>query len=281
MRIYVSIDAEGLPGIVSVSQVVESGKHFDELRKIMTRIARQCAETLKELGVEEVWIADSHGSMLNIDYLEMPRGTVLIRGFPRPVCMVVGIDRGFAGAVFIGYHSAAGVARSVMDHTMSGRAFHEIRVCGRRASEFYINALVAGQFNVPVILVAGDDKLRQDVEEVAPWITYVQMKESLTRFSAITRPLDEVLEELREGVQLAIEKLRRGECKPLKPPRQPLDLEIVFRRSEYADLAQSIPGVERVDAYTIRAKPSTPVELANIVEVASMIAIAAEALQRA
>ncbi len=278
VRIYVSIDAEGLPGIVSVSQVVNGGRMFGEMRKVMTRVAKLCVEVLKSLGVEEVWVADSHGSMLNIDYLEMPRGTVLIRGSPRPVSMVVGIDRGFAGAMFVGYHSAAGVAKSIMDHTVSGRAFHEIRVCGRRASEFYINALIAGQFGVPVILVAGDDKLEQDVAEVTPWATYVRFKESITRFSAATKSIDEALEELKEGIQQAIEKLKRGECKPLKPPKQPIDLEIVFRRSEYADILETLPNMERIDAYTVRTKVSTPTELANMIEIAALIAIAVDTL---
>jgi len=278
MRIYVSIDAEGLPGIVSVSQIVEGGKHFTELRKIMTRVASVCVDTLKSSGVDTVWIADSHGSMLNIDYAELPRGTIVVRGSLRPVAMVVGIDRGFDGAMFVGYHSAAGVARSVMDHTISGRAFHEIRICGRRASEFYINALVAGQHGVPVILVAGDDKLREDVEEVAPWATYVEMKESLSRFAAIARSLEDVLEDLREGIVRALDKLRRGECRALKPPRSPLDLEIVFRRSEYADVVEMLPGFERLDAYTVKTSVPTPEEIAKLVEIAALLALATDTL---
>lgn len=278
MRVYVSIDAEGLPGIVSISQIAEGGRHFNELRKIMTRIAVACIDALRKEGVESVWISDSHGSMLNIDYAEIPRGVVLIRGSLRPVAMITGIDQGFDGAIFVGYHSAAGVAKSVMDHTVSGRAFHEIRVCGRRASEFYVNALVAGQYGVPVILVAGDDKLREDVAEATPWAVYIEMKRSITRFAAVSPALDDVIDSLRDGIAKAVENLRRGACRPLKPPKTPLDLEIVFRRSEYADAVEMVPGFERVDAYTVRTRAASPTELAKLIEVAALIALAVDSL---
>ncbi len=278
MRIYVSIDAEGLPGVCGVQQVVPGGRLFEEFRAIATRVVKAVVEELKALGVEEVWVADSHGDMLNVDYLQMPRGTVLVRGYPRPICMVTGIDRGFAAAMFIGYHSAAGTPRSVLDHTFSGRAFHEIRVCGRKASEFYVNALVAGHFNVPIALVAGDDKLEREVEEVAPWVTYVQVKESVSRYATITKPLDEVVEELREGIQQAVNSVKQGKCKPLKPPRQPIDLEIVVRKTEYADAIEQIPGMQRIDAYTLRYLAKNPIELANVIEIATYVAIAIDTL---
>ncbi len=278
-RIYVSIDAEGLPGVFHISQLTPRGHLFNELREIMTKVIGVVADELARLSYEEVWVADSHGFMGNASYLELPENVVLIRGSPRPISMVSCIDRGFDAAMFIGYHSAAGTPRSVADHTYSGTAFFEIRVNGARASEFYINALVAGYYDVPVILVAGDDKLRADVEEKTPWATYVVLKESLSRSAIVVRSLPRVLEDLRMGIREAVEKLRSGRAKPLKI-ESPIIAEFVMRRSEYADAAENIPSIERIDAYTLRYRARNPVELYRVMNTLALIAIAIESLTK-
>ncbi len=250
MRFYISIDAEGLPGIFHPSQLLMNRPLFKELRSIMTKVALTAAEELNASGAEEVWIADGHAFMGNIDYERVPDYVRLIRGSLRPLSQVCCIDRGFDGVLFLGYHSGAGVRESVLDHTYSGRAFFEVRIGGERASEYLINALVAGEHGVPVILVMGDDKLRLDVEKHTPWAVYVEVKESLSRYAGVMKPLGAVLKELRNGVREAVRRVRDGEVRPLSIGV--IEAEFVFRRSEYADAASLLPFVDRVGAYTVR-----------------------------
>jgi len=278
-RIYVSIDAEGLPGIFSVAQLTPKAPLFSELRKIMLRVVSVTAEELQKMGYE-VWVADSHGFMGNIDYTELPDNITLIRGSERAVSMVTGIDRGFDAAIFLGYHSAAGTMRSVADHTYSGLAFFEVRINGERASEFYFNALVAGHFNVPVVLVSGDDKLREEVLRRAPWVEYVVSKESLSRSAAIMKPLNIYIDELRAGIRRAVENLKSGKARPLKIG-SPIIGEFVFRRPEYADNAENIPGIERIDAYTVRYTAKDIIELYRVKSALSLIAYAVDAMWNA
>ncbi len=278
MRIYVSIDAEGLPGVFHPSQLTPRGYLFNEMKKVVTQVAKTVAKALHERGVEEVWIADSHGFMGNIDYLEMPSYVKLLRGALRPVSMVYGIDRGFDAAIFLGYHSGAGVPRSVADHTFSGRSIHEVRINGVPVSEFVLNALVAGAHGVPVVLVMGDDKLREEVSRWCPWCIYVVSKESISRFAAIMKPLDVVLKELENGVEQALKKLRRGEAKPLRIDGE-LVLEIVVRRTELADVAELIPGIERVGGYVLRYRTKSVEDLYRIVELVALLGVAVEELK--
>ncbi len=279
MRIYVSVDAEGLPGVFHPSHLVPEGRLFPELKEIAVRVLRTVVEELRRHGCSEVWVADSHGFMGNIPYLEVPDGVYLVRGSLRPVSMVYGIERGFDAAVFLGYHSAAATPRSIAEHTYSGLAFSEIRVNGVRASEFYINALVAGHYGVPVVLVAGDDKLRGDVLEKAPWAVYVTIKESASRFSAVMKPMNVVAEELRAGVAEAVGRLREGAARPLRL-EGPATVEFRMRRSEYADAAEDVPGVERVDAYTLRYAARDVVEVYKVMSVLAMLASAVDAAFR-
>lgn len=278
-RIYISVDAEGLPGIFHPSQLTLDGKMFNELKDVMARVVRVVAEELKKHGYSEVWVADSHGFMGNLPYLEAPDGVYLIRGSLRPASMVYGIERGFEAAMFIGYHSAAATPRSLADHTYSGLAFYEVRVNGVRASEFYINALVAGHYGVPVVLVAGDDKLRDDVREKAPWAIYVTIKESVSRFSAIMKPMNLVTEELRVGVAEAVRRVREGSARPLRVDG-PISMEFHMRRSEYADAAEDVPGITRTGAYTLLYTARDPVEGYRVMRLLATLASAVEAAYR-
>ncbi len=278
-RAYVSVDAEGLPGVFHPSHLVPEGRLFPELRDVVVRVVRVVAEELRRHGFSEVWVADSHGFMGSIPYLEVPDGVYLVRGSLRPVSMVYGIERGFDAAIFLGYHSAAGTPRSVAEHTYSGLAFYEVRVNGVRASEFYINALVAGHYGVPVVLVAGDDKLREDVLEKAPWAVYVTIKESVSRFSAVMKSMSAVAEELRTGVAEAVGRLGEGAARPLRL-EGPAVMEFRMRRSEYADAAEDVPGIERVDAYTLRYGARDIVEGYRVMRVLAMLASAVDAAYR-
>lgn len=278
MRIYVSVDVEGLPGIFHPEHLSLKRSLFDECRRVMSKVVTSLIDILLNEGVDEVWVADSHGFMGTLPYLEVPSKVRLIRGFPRPLAMVYGIDRGFDGAMFIGYHSAAGTYRSVFDHTFSGRAVHEVRINGRLASEFYINALIASHYGVPVILVLGDDKLRRDVKEVAPWAEYVEVKESVARYAAVMKPIDEVIDELNRHARLALSKLRRGEVGLVKLGNE-LVMEVVLKSTCYADLAEELPGVERVNAYTIRYVAKDPIDLHRTLDLIVMLSIASDTLR--
>ena len=275
MKVLVSVDAEGLPGIYQFTQIVPKYSAFAELRKVMTEVAKAVAEVLQSEGFTEVWIADSHGHMGTIIYEDLPDYVRLVRGFPRPLSMVPCINEGFSAVLFIGYHSGAGTVRSVLDHTYSSAAFHEIRINGEKASEFYMNALVAGHYGVPVILVAGDDKLREEVAQRTPWAEYVIAKRSLARTSAVMEPLQKFLRNLKEGVGRATKKLKEGLAKPLKI-NGPVTLEAVMRHTDYADAAEAVPGIVRVDAYTLKYVAQDIIEAYNVVEVLALIALGLE-----
>ncbi len=277
-KVYVSIDAEGLPGMFHLSQMSPDAKLFSELREVMSKIVKIINEELNKLGYE-IWVADSHGFMGNLSYLDLPHNVYLIRGSLRPLNMVFGIDRGFDAAMFVGYHPAAGTIRGIAEHTYSGVAFQEIRINGVRASEFYINALVAGYYNVPVILVAGDNTLRRDVEEISPSTVYVEFKESISRYAGIMKPMNIVEEELRKGIRLAVERLEKKLIKPLRID-PPIKIEYVMRRSEYADAGEEIPGMKRTSAYTLEYEAKDITEAYKIMKILALISSAVDTLAR-
>jgi len=278
MKAYISVDMEGLPGVSSLTMLGPGNTQFGRASSIMTRLVNIVVEELSNQGFDEIYVADSHGLMTNIDYLELDSRATLIQGYPRPFSMVTLMDSGFDAALFIGYHSAAGTPHGILDHTMSGRTFAEIRVNGRRVSEFILNSLYAGEHGVPVILLAGDEYLANEVSEYSPWTVFVALKKGVSRYAAVYQGIDKVSEALREGVAKAVKKLKKNEVKPLKW-ETPYRVELVLRDSLLADILETLPVFKRISAYQVEFSVETARELLGYIELVAHLGYGVDALK--
>jgi D-amino peptidase len=250
MKAFISVDLEGMPYIVAPSQLNIKRALYEEARKIATKITLIVADELHKNGFEEILIADSHGPMVNIHVEDLPEYVEIIRGFPRPLSMVAGVE-GCAAAVFLGYHAKFGTAKSTFDHTYSGGSIRKVEVNGVETSEFLLNAYVAGELGVPAIMVAGEAQLlKDDVEKWTPWAETVALKDSLSRVSAISPSMAKLEKELREAVKKAASKLKTKKVK-LLVAKKPVDMRVTFLVSHFADVAALLPTVKRIDALTI------------------------------
>jgi D-amino peptidase len=201
-------------------------------------------------GATEVVVNDAHGSMRNIDPLDLDPRAALISGTPKPLSMMQGIDPSFAACLFIGYHAKAGTENAILDHTISGSVVRAIKVNGVEMPELGLNALIAGSFGVPVIMVTGDTAVcRQANEILGPEVVTVAVKEAYGRLAAKLVPAIEVRNKIEAGVQAALAKLSA-----IKPFRMaaPYHFELAYHVSAQADMgAMLVPTVKRLDARTL------------------------------
>jgi len=270
MRAFVSVDMEGMPFIVSPEHLSVRRKLFEEARKIATKVVVTVVERLHVNGFEEMIVADSHGGMINIDVLEMPEYVEVLRGYPRPVSMVLGVEECDA-VLFLGYHAKFGTSHSTFDHTYSGATYRSVKINGVEVSEYLLNTYIAGHFNKPVILVAGEEKLMEEVEKYTPWAVRVPLKKSFSRYSARSLSLKRLSKLLQEAVDKAVNSFKNGLAKPLKT-KSPVDLELVFHSSLYADAASLMPGVVRTNGLTVKYKARDVVEAYKVMELLSLAA---------
>ena len=182
MRVFISVDMEGVAGIATIDQVVRGGSGYPRAQALMTEEANAAIRGAFAGGAAEVLVNDSHGTMDNLlhDRLD-PRARVVF-GAPRPSCMVQGITRDDDLAVFVGYHAAAG-AEGVLSHTFSSN-FTEVRVNGQPMSEAEVNALYAASYGVPVGVVTGDDQICAVASKAFVGVTTVETKRA-TGWSAV------------------------------------------------------------------------------------------------
>jgi len=265
MKAFLSIDMEGLPHVVILGHLGLKGSLYEEARKIATKVALVTAHDLHESGFDEILVADSHGPMVNLLVDDLPEYVEIVRGFPRPLSMVAGVEESDV-ALFLGYHAKFGTARSTFDHTYSGSSISRVEVNGIAASEFLLNAYAAGEMDVPVVLVAGDAQLLEDDVRVhAPWAERVTLKRSLSRVSARSYAMTRVERELIVGVKRAVSNFKQGIVKVLVAER-PVRMAITFSASHFADAAELLPFVNRIDGLRVEFNADSMVQAYKVFE---------------
>jgi len=239
-----------MPYIAIPGHLNLKGSLYEEARKIATKVTLTVAEELHNNGFDEIVIADSHGPMVNLLVDDLPEYVEIVRGYPRPLSMAAGID-GCDAAVFLGYHAKFGTAKSTFDHTYSGSHINKLEVNGVAVSEYLLNAYVAGELNVPVIMVAGEAQLiEDDVKKYAPWAETVILKRSLSRVASKSQSMLKIQKQLRLAAKRAAVKFTAGKAKVLKT-RKPVKTRVTFMTSGYADVAELAPNVKRIDGLSV------------------------------
>ncbi len=249
MRIYISIDMEGVAGVTHLSQI-EIGQHdYEQARRWMTGEANAAIRGAFTGGAREVVVNDAHMTMRNLLLADLDPRAEVVTGSPKPRGMTEGIDLGFDGAFFIGYHPAAG-RPGVLNHSYNHEVVSDIRLNGESAGELEINAALAGRFGVPVVLVTGDDALCSTAEKLLSGVETVPVKQAITRYAARSLAPAASQEKIEQAAARAVERLARGEFKPVEVPA-PVKIEIVFTYTAMTDMAMMIPGVARQNPLSV------------------------------
>ena len=249
LKVYISVDMEGISGIVHSDQVSSGTAEYADGRKWMAQDVNAAVEGALAAGATEVVVNDSHGSMRNIDPDDLHPRAILISGSPKPLSMMQGIDSSFAACLLIGYHAKAGTENAILDHTISSSVVRAVKVNGIEMPELGLNAAIAGYYGVPVVLVSGDTAVcRQAGEILGKDVVTVAVKEAQGRLAAKLVPMAEARLKLTAGVKEALGKLPR--IKPYKLA-SPYDFELAYHVSAQADMGAMIPGAKRVDARTL------------------------------
>jgi D-amino peptidase len=277
MKAFISVDMEGMPYVVIPGHLNLKGTLYSEARKIATKVTLTVAQELNKNGFDEIVVADSHGPMVNLLVEDLPEYVEIVRGFPRPVSMVAGVE-GCEIALFLGYHAKFGTSKSTFDHTYSGGSINKVKVNGVEASEFLLNAYAAGDYEVPVVLVAGEAQLlKDDVKKYAPWAETVALKHSFSRLSARSFSLARIEKELREATRKATSNFKQGAVKPLMAEK-PVKMEVTFLTSHFADAAELLPIIKRVDGLNVEYTASNIIEAYKIFELLVLAASGITAL---
>lgn len=263
LKVYISVDMEGITGVVSNEQLGPGGFEYQRAREIMTGEALAAIQGARDAGATEIVVSDSHGNGQNLLIDQFPDDVTIIRSWPRPLMMMEGIDSSFAAAVFIGYHSGTANVRGVRAHTMSSATLTGVTLNGRQVPEGGINAAIAGHFGVPVVMVSGDDAAVAEVQGFASGMVAATVKRAISFHSAATMTPKAAQALIRARVKAGVEQRSRVSPYVL---RGAVTAEIAFKHYRAAEILAYLPIVTRVDAHTIRFVGRDILEVSRFLE---------------
>lgn len=252
MNVYVSVDIEGITGVVHGDMMMTNEPEYGRGRRLMTGDANAAIEGLVQAGADYILVADGHGPMRNILLEELHPAAHLVTGSgdARPACQLEAADsRQFDAAVFIGYHAMAKTFNAIHPHTIAGGAVAELRINGRPHGETGLNAAVLASLGIPTVMVTGDTTTMAEAREfLGDAIETVAVKEARGRNAAICRPPSATGPEITAAAKRAIEN--RANVK-LYTPDAPVRLEVDLLTMQQCDRAARTAGVERLGPVTI------------------------------
>lgn len=250
MRVYISVDMEGIAGVVHEEQTNPVDPRFAEeygrFRRLMTAEANAAIEGALEGGATAVLVNDSHWNMRNLLAEELHPAAELLSGAPKSRSMMEGIERGHDLAFFVGYHAKAGTHNAILDHTYTG-LIQDVRLNGRSVGELGLNAALAGSHGVAVALVTGDAALAAEAGELlGDGVTTVVVKDAVGQQAARSLSPSLACQRIREAATRAM----KASLAPFTL-RPPVALEIDFAKTVHADMAAITPGSTRVGGRTV------------------------------
>ena len=243
MRVLVSVDMEGIAGIVDPDDVSPGHPEYERNRKLMTAEASAAVRgVLTADPSAAVLVTDAHASFRNLLPADLDRRAELVRGKPKPDGMLAGLAGDIDACVFIGYHGRAGTWQSVLAHTISGGVVADVRCNGRSLGELGLNAALAAYHGAPAVLVAGDDTVAAEAADVAPGMHTVVVKRALGGTAAAGLHPDEACARIEAAVPAAL-----ASRDSVGAPRfdGPVELEVEVFRPRQVERALLVPGVMR------------------------------------
>ena len=251
MRVYISVDMEGVAGVVHEDQTNPTdprcAPEYARFRRLMTAEANAAIQGAADAGASRILVNDSHWTMRNLLAEELHEAAELLSGGPKPRSMMEGIDGGYDAALCIGYHARAGTRAAILDHTYTDRLI-DVRLNGRSVGELGLNAALAGVFDVPVVLVSGDAALATEAHDLlGDEVATVIVKEAVGRHAARSLAPAVACRRIREA---AAKALKRKGAKPFTV-EAPITLEADFSKTVEADMAELVPGSLRTSGRTV------------------------------
>lgn len=256
VRIYINTDMEGITGISSYEMIQRDGPRFKECCELLMGDVNAAVEGAFAGGADEVWVLDGHSTGKNFIAGMLDKRAVQD---PREVKKWwAGMNETFDGTFIVGAHAMAGTLNAFLDHTMNSTAWHHYKINGKRYGEIEMWGTIAGHYGIPVLMVSGDEALCAEARRFFGTIETAPVKKAIGRNKAECLPAGEARARIREAARKAVSLI--GKAKPVVPPKR-LEITLEYNRSDFCDSGARKPGVERVDAYTIRKVTENPLEL--------------------
>ena len=253
MRILISVDIEGIAGVVNPEQTRSGNAEYERARRQMTAEANAASLGAFDGGANSVIVNDSHGDFRNVIHDALDPRVELLLGKPRDLGMRAGVDQDCAAVFLVGWHAKARAA-GVLAHTINSFAFSRVSLNGADVGEAQLYGAVAAEFSVPIALLTGDDRFIEETAPTFPGAVTVVIKRAHANRVATSLSSHVACEAIRKGAK---EAASRCAMLKLQPGQTPASITVEATSVALADLFAMLPIVKRVDPVTVQFSSPT------------------------
>ena len=267
-HVLISADMEGITGVTCPADVEPGTEGWRAFRQLMASDVNAAVAGFFAAGATSVTVNDAHATKRNIPIETLDERATLITGTHKRLGMMEGIADGVDAVAFIGYHTGAG-RQGVLSHTYIGTTILDVRINGEQAGEGRMNALLAAEYGVPVVLVTGDDLTCEDASRWAPNAELVAVKTCVDRYTA------RCLAPARTR-GLITDAARRALARRQPPPRPegPFTYEVELDAAQAVVATTAIPGVRQTGERSVSFTLATMDEAIRCFRALSTLALA-------
>lgn len=262
----ISADMEGATGVTWTADVEPGTEQWQRFRRMFTGDVNACVAGLCAGGATDVLVNEAHSAQRNLLLEDLDPAARMLTGRHKPLSMMQGIDTGVDGVVFLGYHAGAGTD-GVLSHTYLANSITGVWLDGVAASEGRLNAAMAAEHGVPVLLVTGDDRTCADASEYAPDSHRVAVKECVSRYAAICSSPRRTAEWITSAATAAM--TLAGRTTPTPGEHR---VEVEFDATHLAQAAAVVPTVEQIGVRRVGFDAPTMTEAMRAFKVVTAIA---------
>jgi D-amino peptidase len=262
LKVFISVDMEGIAGVVSADQLKPGAFEYERFRHFMTQETLAAVEGARQGGATEIVVADEHGNDENLLIELFPPEVRIVRGAPTHLGMMGGLDASFDAAMFVGYHASTHNMNGVRAHTFSSGQLTRVALNGVPVTEGAWNAAIAGQFGVPVVFMSGDDAAIAEVRAAIGDIEAVETKRAMGFHAAETLTPAAAQKLIRDHAAVAVRALTSRKPYLVSTP---VTIDISFKNITPVEAAAYLKQVfTRTDSHSLRFKAKDMAEASDV-----------------
>jgi len=188
-KYMVRCDIEGISGVVSYDQAEPGKPEYCFGKKMFMADLIALIEGLNAGGADEIIVYDEHYYGRNIDLDVLPENVSVICGKPPyRKDWPGGLDETFTGLILLGLHSKFGTPGGLLHHTYEPD-IKNIILNGTSVGEIGMETAIAGDYNVPLLMITGDSAGVKEARNLIHGVEAVIVKESLCEWGGMCYPL--------------------------------------------------------------------------------------------
>jgi D-amino peptidase len=245
MKVLIAADMEGITGVVHWDQVSLTHPEYARFRKLMTQDVNAAIRGAFDAGADELVVTDGHAWGRNILLEDLDPRARLNSGALSFLSMVQGVDQGVDGVLYVGYHARIGAPQATLEHTWSDERVFGLWLNSQLHGEPGLNAAVCGHFDVPVVMVSGDQAVCDECLAMLGDVETAVVKRASGRMAAELLPPAATQELIEQAAWRAVTRLVSGAAPAPYRLTPPIHMAIEFVQSEMADKAMLMPGALR------------------------------------